>query len=662
MCGIAGIIGKADENAIRRMTAALVHRGPNAEGVWLSEGGKFDARRWQRKEAGGAEFGTEEHRASSTAIPVSLGFRRLSILDLSEAANQPMLSRDGRFILTFNGEIYNFRELRKELEASFPFRSTGDTEVLLHAYEKWGDDCVHRLRGMFAFAVWDRKRQRLFAAVDRMGIKPFVHATWNGGLVFASEIRALLASGLVSPKIQAEGLWSYLAFGTSSWPQTMLDGVSRLPPGHSLTWQDGKVEVVPWWRLPEGGADAPMKDRKEAVARIRELLLEAVRQHVVADVPLGAFLSGGLDSSALVGLMRKAGISRIKTFSIGFRDQIRASSGARDESYEAFCAAKHYQTEHHEWIVQPLFLKDAFPSYQAALDHPSVDGLNTFLVSQMTAKHVKVVLSGLGGDELWGGYPHLRAAWLASSNSRMIQMAVWMAGGMGSGNPQRAMRRLGYSHWTMAHAMTRLPRAGWYRHARELFSAKERFELLGHADPFSLMGAAPALSTDVAGDILPHMRAAEIQGYLANTLLRDSDVMSMSQSLELRVPFLDHKLVELVHGLPSSWFFRFGTLKSLLSDAVADVVPEWIRHRRKAYFNLPLGSWVRKTLQPELEDALSPETVRQRGVFHPETVTAWKKDFLETGAYAHKVWMLAVFEWWARNLERQTGCRIEPPG
>ena len=658
MCGIVGILGKADEGAIRRMMAAMVHRGPNAEGVWLSEGD----RKMEEGQRSGAGSPTSHFSfcTSHSPIPVSLGFRRLSILDLSEAGNQPMVSRSGRFILVFNGEIYNFRELRKELEGREPFRSTGDTEVLLRAYEKWGDDCARRFRGMFAFALWDRERQRLFAAVDRMGIKPFQYAEREGRLVFASEVRALLASGMVPAKICAEGLWSYLAFGTSSAPATPLEGVHRLPPGHTLVWQHGQIQVSPWWRLPEVGEASPCRTRAEAVARVRETLLETTRQHLVSDVPLGAFLSGGLDSSAIVGLMRKAGVSQIKTFSIGFQERSRPGLGLKNESAEAFQAAQYYRTEHHEWIVQPSFLKEVFPKYLAALDHPSVDGLNTFLVSHMTAQHVRVVLSGLGGDELFAGYSHLKAAWLASSDSTLNRMGVRLAGGMGSRNLQRVFHRLGYSPWILAHQLKGMPRGAWSRHVRELFTAKERYNLSTRGG-FSGMGAVRALCVDFPGDALPRMRAAEIEGYLANTLLRDSDVMSMSQSLELRVPFLDHALVELVHGMPSSWFFRSGTPKSLLADAVADVVPRWIRKRRKAFFNLPLGDWIQKSLGPELEDALSPEMVRQRGVFCPETVTRWKEQFFQTGAQAHKVWMLAVFEWWARNVERQTGCRIEPP-
>lgn len=602
-----------------------------------------------------------ERRASSEATPVSLGFRRLSILDLSVAANQPMVSRSGRFVLVFNGEIYNFRELRRELEGRDPFRSTGDTEVLLRAYERWGDDCTGRLRGMFAFAVWDREKQRLFAAVDRLGIKPLQYAEWQGGLIFASEVRALLMSGKLTAKINPEGLWTYLAFGTSCAPTTLLTGVHRLLPGHQLVWQRGQIQVTPYWRLSEGGEAPPFRRRAEAVDWLRETLLEVTRQHMVSDVPLGAFLSGGLDSSSIVGLMRKAGVSQIKTFSIGFQEHNRPSSGIMDESVQAFHAARHYQTEHHEWIVQPPFLKEVFPKYLSALDHPSVDGLNTFLVAHMTAKHVRVVLSGLGGDELFSGYHHLKAAWLASSTSLLTRSAIRLFGGGGSFQLRRVLYRLGFSPWVIACWLKKIPRGSWYRHVRELLSAQDRFEM-GMGNIFSEMGVASTRSMDFPGDALPRMRAAEIEGYLANTLLRDSDVMSMSQSLELRVPFLDHVMVEQVHRIPSSWFFRLGTPKSLLSDAVADVVPWWIRHRPKAYFNLPLGIWIRKALVTELEDALSPDTVRRRGVFCPETVTRWKERFLQTGAQAHKVWMLAVFEWWARNIERQTGCRIEPPG
>lgn len=664
MCGIAGIIGKADEVTIRRMMAAMVHRGPNAEGVWLSEGGApkpFGALRPSQAERTMGQASGVERGASNDSPPVSLGFRRLSILDCSVAANQPITGRSGRFVMVFNGEIYNFKELRRDLEGGGAFRSTGDTEVLLRAYERWGDECVGRLRGMFAFAVWDRERQRLFAAVDRLGIKPLQYTEREGRLIFASEVRALLASGMVTAKINPKGLWSYLTFGTSSAPGTLLEGVDRVPPGHTLTWQHGQTRISPYWRLSREGGPSPVRNRAEAVARIRETLLETTRQHLASDVPLGAFLSGGLDSSSIVGLMRKAGVSQLKTFSIGFQDRSRPGSGIKDESVEAFRTARHYQTEHHEWIVQPPFLKEVFPRYLVALDHPSVDGLNTFLVSHMTAKHVRVVLSGLGGDELFAGYHHLKAAWLASSDSPLTRAAIGMLGGHGSLQLQRVLCRLGFLPWVIASRMKSLPRMEWYRHVREFITLRERVELCERGI-FSRMEDAMARSMDFPGDALPRMRMTEIEGYLANTLLRDSDVMSMSQSLELRVPLLDHVLVELVHGMPSSWFFRSNTPKSLLSDAVADVVPEWIRHRRKAYFNLPLGSWIRKTLGPELEDALSPETVRQRGVFAPEIVTRWKAQFLQTGAGAHKVWMLAVFEWWARNVEKQTGCRIEPAG
>jgi asparagine synthase (glutamine-hydrolysing) len=597
------------------------------------------------------------------AIPVALGFRRLSILDLSEAANQPMVSRSGRFVLAFNGEIYNFKELRRELTEGGAFRSTGDTEVLLRAYEHWGDGCVHRLRGMFAFAVWDRERQRLFAAVDRFGIKPFAYSEKGGRLVFASEIRALLTSGLVSGRLSLDGLRSYLALGTTGWPRTLLEEVHRVPPAHALVWEKGQARVFPYWQLPSGrGADAVTR-RGEAVERIRETLLDSARLHIVSDVPFGAFLSGGLDSSAIVGLMRKAGVSRIKTFSIGFRERLRASSGVRDESYEAFCAAKHYQTEHHEWIVQPHFLKEVFPQYLRALDHPSVDGLNTFLVSYMTGKHVRVVLSGLGGDELFGGYQHFLAAWLCGQKSPLTRALVRLGGAFGSSTVQKTLRRLGQGHWPLAHTFRGMPPSTWCRWGRQVFAPAEREQLLMGGQPSaqeSLLGMEVETGRQ-DGSLLHGMLAAEMHGYMANTLLRDSDVMSMSQSLELRVPMLDHKLAELVYGLPADWFFRWGRPKSLLSDAVADVVPTWIRLRRKAYFNLPLGSWVKKALEDELKEAVSAEAVERRGVFRPESARGYRQRFLETGSHPYKAWMLAVFEWWARNVEAQTGVRLEPP-
>ena len=377
MCGLFALIGAADAALGRRVADCLHHRGPDDSGVWASDRG----------------------------TPVTMASTRLSIIDLSPAGHMPMLSADGRMVIVYNGEIYNFRELRAELEGRGEnVQSQGDTEVLLAAYRCWGTQCVQRLRGMFAFAIWDMDKQQLFAARDRLGIKPLYWTESVRGLAIASELKGLLAGGLVPRELDLQALHHYLTFYCVPPPHTMLAGVQALLPGHSLTWQAGRVSVQQYWDLPAPQSHRQLADYEEARRELHRLLEESIRLHMIADVPVGAFLSGGMDSSAVVALMTRISGARLKTFSVGFRAEGRQI----DERSFARQVAARYDTDHAEVVVDGGQVASQLAQFVRFMDQPTGDGLNTFLVSQAAAQHVKVALSGLGGDELFAGYSQFR--------------------------------------------------------------------------------------------------------------------------------------------------------------------------------------------------------------------------------------------------------------
>ncbi len=573
MCGICGMIGSADGAIVQRMTDALVHRGPDGGGteIWPEEG-------------------------------LALGHRRLAIIDLTEAGRQPMASTDRRFAITFNGEIYNYRELRTELaDRGHEFRTHTDTEVILAAYAEWGDGCLDRFRGMFAFALADFARREVFLARDRFGIKPLVWARNGNRLLFASELRSLLASGLVARTPDPQAIWDYLSLGSVPQPATILREARALEPGCALRVGFGgqTVREWRWWSLFEatqkrrdGLANLSMEAAAEA---IRDQLASATQAHLVADVPVGAFLSGGIDSAAMVAAMKQLVPTPIRTFTVGF-EQRHADFSEVDAARKT---AIHFQTQHREVVITDAEAAASFDAIIAALDQPSIDGANTFFVARAAAQSVKVVLAGLGGDELFAGYPHFRRHRLAAGCPRLLASPLRLL-------PDR------FRHNLMLPALSPAERLATLR--CQMYDGEKRRVLR----PDFLHGLSPAPlarlpepSLHAELDNVDQLSLYELEGYLARTLLRDGDAMSMAHALEVRPILLDHRLAEFAFALPSRLKLVKDRGKAVFLAALEGLLPAAIRNRPKRGFELPLLRWVAGPLHARAEAAFASTTARE---------------------------------------------------
>jgi len=565
------MIGCADRDAVGRMTETLAHRGPDASGVqaWPESG-------------------------------LAFGHRRLAIIDLSEAGRQPMASADGQLAITFNGEIYNYRELRVQLrDRGHEFHTQGDTEVLLAAYAEWGVDCLSRLRGMFAFAIADFARQEVFLGRDRFGIKPLVWARGQNCLLFASELRALLASGQVSREPDPQAIWDYLSLGSVPQPATILRDAHALLPGHAMAVSfTGEIRREGrWWDLHEATAETRRQHANlpfsTAVETLRERLDDATRAHLVADVPVGAFLSGGIDSAAMVGLMSRLTDQPVRTFTVGFEQRHADFS----ETAAARQTAEHFHTEHTEVIVTDAQAAADFPAILAAMDQPSMDGANTYFVAQAAAEQVKVVLTGLAGDELFAGYPHFQRHRLAARFPRALCAPLRLL-------PDRCRHNLMLPGLTKSERLATL-RCQMY--------AKEKCRVL---NPEFLADFSPLSIErlpDLHGDLDPiaQLSLYELEGYMARTLLRDGDAMSMAHALEARPILLDHQLAEFAFSLPADHKLKVGQGKAVFLAALSDILPAPLLHRPKRGFELPLLRWLAGPLRPRAEAAFSSPMARQ---------------------------------------------------
>ena len=647
MCGICGVIGPRREgeaeSAARRMMAAMHHRGPDDAGMFVGAHGV-------------------------------LGMRRLSIIDL-EGGRQPIFNEAGTIAVVQNGEIYNFRELWAELiRRGHTFRTRSDTEVIVHAYEEWGDECATHLRGMFAFAIVDTRREtaagpRVLLVRDPLGIKPLYYARVNGRVVFASEVRALLASGEVRGEISQEGLESYLLFGSVAEPVTLVEGVRSLPPGHRLSLALGERAEEPrveaYWDFAKAAkktaeaegtekkfGSAPPTVRKKVEEQVREKLEDAVRSHLVADVPVGVFLSSGMDSTAIAALASRER-EGMRTFTVVFPEQ------EYSEAAMARRTALRLGTQHTELLVSREEMEARVVEAVAALDQPTMDGVNTYFVSWAARQTgLKVALSGLGGDELFGGYSTFRtvprAQRVAAAARRLPRAArklaaavTGMAGGGGRGDAQKKKKAL----W---HAPEALPHAYFY--ARALFTPEQAARLVGN-ESVRMKGSSWGewMQATVSGarelDEMTGVTALEMRGYMVNTLLRDTDAVSMSRSLEVRVPLLDTPLVEFVAGLPEA--VKRGRQKRLLRAALGDLLPREVVEQPKRTFTFPWERWLRGGLGRRVQEGLgepaaglAPEAVREVWKVFEAGRTSWSR-----------VWSLFVLkEWVRRNL---SGVRTE---
>lgn len=623
MCGIAGIAapGTAAENpgalqdAAARMANALAHRGPDAQGIW--QGG-----------------------------PVVLAHRRLGIIDPDPASNQPFRSADGRFTLAYNGEIYNFRELRNQL-ADHAFRTKSDTEVLLAAWEHWGEGCLHRLEGMFAFAVWDHQQQVLTLVRDRFGVKPvYYHLAPGGKLVFASELRAVLASGTVPRLLDEAALFDHLRHGAVHAPATIVKDVRMLLPGHLMRWTDRGTETEKWWQVAASAAQLDPGVAVDQVHReVKDRFMRAVEKRMVSDVPFGAFLSGGIDSSAVVGAMAGATQGRVHTFTVTF-DEAEFS-----EARFARIVAKKFGTKHTEVKLRPDDMLLALPQALAAMDHPSADGPNTWVVSKMTKQAgITMALSGLGGDEVFAGYEVFKRSLALLDKKHITGIPKPVRALMG-----KVVKRLkpGAAGWK-AEELLKLPSwdiAHTYPLARLAFSDAELRGLIrgtawhpdavaGDVRLFLARGGVPA-SLPPLGQV----SVAELRTYLPDVLLRDADQMSMAHALEVRVPFLDHHLVEYVLAVPDAIKFPH-TPKKLLTDALGDLLPHEVVHRPKMGFTLPWDHWMKGQLKALCEVRLA--ALAKRPQFHGKAITRLWQRFLggDPAVTWGRVWLLVVLEEW----------------
>ncbi|HEU4597997.1 MAG TPA: asparagine synthase (glutamine-hydrolyzing) [Pyrinomonadaceae bacterium] len=623
MCGIAGFVGDVDalaggerRDVLERMCRVIAHRGPDDQGT-LVEGG------------------------------AALGMRRLSIIDLA-GGHQPLSGCDPSLSIVFNGEIYNYRELRRELEArGHAFKTDSDTETIVHAFEEYGPSCVEHLRGMFAFALWDARRRSLFVARDRVGKKPLYYTvTARGTLVFGSELKSLLVHPEVEREIDPSALDAYLTYGYIPDPLSIFRGVEKLPPGCHLTFADGRTHVEQYWdfRFEES------KERREEdyLDELRALLDESVRIRLVADVPLGAFLSGGVDSSTVVGLMARHTERPVKTFSIGFNED------SYNELKYARVAAKHFGTEHHEFVVTPDICA-VVDELVWHFDEPFADSssIPTYMVSKLAREHVKVVLSGDGGDELFAGYTRYVIDRRRSGFARLPRFVR-------EGLMQRAARRLPHGargrnfihdvafdgldrYIESVSVFTRLNKSA-------LYTEDFRRQLNGGAARPAEMFRAHAARSG-SSDPLDALLYLDSKTYLPGDILTKVDRMSMAASLEARVPLLDHKLIEFVTRVPASLKMRGLETKYLLKRAVRDLVPPEILDRPKQGFGVPIEQWINQQLRERVRGTLMEPLARQRGFAEPRYVELLFDEH-ERGRRDHstELWALFVLELWHRQF------------
>jgi asparagine synthase (glutamine-hydrolysing) len=627
MCGVCGIVrsdgaGPDDERLVEMMCDELRHRGPDDHGMFAAPG-------------------------------VVLGHRRLSIIDLDTGA-QPMSINDGALTIVFNGEIYNYRELRDQLAArGRVFRTKSDTEVILHLYDELGVDCLQHLRGMFAFAIWDAPRRRLFAARDRLGKKPLFYHCSGDRFVFASELAALLHDRGVPRKVSLTALHDFLTFQYVPQGECIFEGVEKLQPAHYLLFEGGRVTTQRYWRVPFQPEKWP--NEQELCAAIRETLTEATRLRLVSDVPLGAFLSGGIDSSIVVGLMSRLMGEPVKTFSIGFPDP------RYDELGYARIVAKHFRTEHHEFVVEPRAI-DILPELVRRYGEPFGDSsaIPTYYVAKMTRQHVTVALTGDAGDECFAGYPRYRAVRVGEWFDRLPGwLRGWLAGPKwgwlpASAEPKTHLRRAR----KLAKFLNLTPRERYlqwiaiFDHTEKLglYSDDVRGKLV---DVNSLRLLDPHYEPAAGSDLVGATAYVDMNTYLPDDLLVKVDIATMCNSLEARSPFLDHKVVELAGRIPTRLKLRGLQGKYILKRAFADMLPAEIVRRPKMGFGVPIAGWLRGELAGFARDILLSRSSTERGLFSRWAVQRLLDEHMAGRQdHAAKLWSLLWFELWCREFLR----------
>ena len=607
MCSIAGVLGSGvAAEAVERMNEAQRHRGPDDRGVEVIE---------VREGA------------------VVLGNTRLAVIDTSAAGHQPMRDAETGNLITYNGEAYNFKELRREIGGEWVSKT--DTEVVLRGYGKWGAGIFRKLRGMFALAIWDERRQRLLLARDALGIKPLYYYPTATQLLFASELRALLASELVPRRLCDAGVASYLTNGSVAAPLTIVDGVRQLMPGHYLEValnQNGAIDVSEVEFATSSRNEVP-ETRAEAVRQLRAELEESVRLHLVSDVPLGVFLSGGMDSSALVALMGQVGGQRPKTFSVVF-DEAKFT-----EAPFSRAVAERFQTAHQEIRLSEDRLLAILPEAIAAIDQPTMDGVNTFVVARaVKSAGITVALSGLGGDELFAGYPSFRRALKFDSIAKPARSILRAASSAGKFALNGSVQRRKF--WELANS-NGTP-ADVYRISRQLFGNDSVRQITRRE-----ISVGEHNGNHQGRDVVNTISRLELEGYMANTLLRDTDAMSMAHSLEVRVPFVDTKVVNYVLSLPGVWKLDRHVPKPLLADALSDLLPRDFLARPKMGFTLPFEKWLQQKLRNQVQTVFESDSLDAIGVNQNAIRKIWH-DFLQKPSAVgwSRPWSLYVLAKW----------------
>ena len=646
MCGITGFLQQGTTTAeilrgqVMRMAETLVHRGPDDAGAWVDE-----------------------------AAGLAFGFRRLAIIDLSPAAHQPMLSANSRFVLVFNGEIYNYRDLRADLEKrGVRFRSASDAEVLLECVSAWGPMLAfERLWGMFAIALWDREERILYLARDRLGKKPLYYASMGGSFLFASELKALRVHPAFDATIDRNALAAYLRYGYVPAPHAIYGSARKLLPGHyAVVRGAGSIQVQPYWDAAavtyRALSQRSIPDETEAIKELESLLLDAVARRMIADVPLGAMLSGGIDSSAVVALMQRQCPRPVKTFTIGFRD------AAYNEAVAAKAVAAHLGTEHTELYVTPEEAQEVIPDLPRLYDEPFADSsqIPTFLVCKMARKHVTVCLSGDGGDELFGGYTRYMLAqriWDiarrvprsarrgAAKIIRSMPTQTWDA-------MYRGVERWLPSKWRMtlpgdkAHKLAGLLAAahpdGLYRTLVSVWKNPNDL-VIGGSEPETILDDASL--RERFPDFTERMMFWDLVTYLPGDILTKVDRASMGVSLEARSPLLDHRLVEWAWKIPMNLKSRKGQSKWLLRQVLYKYVPPGLVERPKMGFGIPLGEWLRGSLRDWAEALLDEKRLREGGLLRPEPIRrVWLEHLAGRRKADHALWAVLMFQAWLDSV------------
>ncbi|MGK7905037.1 MAG: asparagine synthase (glutamine-hydrolyzing) [Hormoscilla sp.] len=621
MCGICGWINQHplindNRSILERMNATLTHRGPDEGGAVLLEN-------------------------------AGLAMRRLSIIDLA-TGQQPIANESETCWIVFNGEIYNFLELRQELEAKgHYFRTRTDTEVILKAYEAWGTECVHLLRGMFAFAIYDRPKNQLFLARDRAGQKPLYYYQEANRFIFASEIKALLAHRSVPRRVNRPVIPLYLAYGYVPAPDTMFEKIYELPPGHAAIARSGQLSIYPYWDVSYPSNPDRQLSESEIIPKLQGLLKESVRLRLISDVPLGAFLSGGVDSTAIVAYMAQLMSQPVRTFAIGFADD-----PSFNELEYARMAANTYGTDHHEFIVRPDAI-ELLPKLVWHYDQPFADSsaIPTYLVSQLTRQQVTVALTGDGGDELFAGYERFAASRLAEIYRRtpkLLQTAlIYLLRNLPESTGYNSFVRRTRRFVESAPLPLAQRYLGWVgifqtNFIRELMADRFELDLASH---FQTYLVEPVRECNPLSQLL----YVNTKTYLSGDLLVKSDRMSMANSLEARCPFLDHQLIEFAASIPENLKLKGLATKYILKKALEGIVPSHIIHRQKHGFGVPIGRWFRTDLKDYVPELLLSGDSLNRGYFRPEFLRQLIDEH-QSGKCdrAHQLWTLLTLEIWHR--------------